>query len=71
MDQVFCLEDHEENLDYDGTEDIILDNDVDEELIKGGGNSDEAGTSTGPVVKAQYVENVFSTDYGNGYRANR
>ena len=52
MDQVFCLEDHEENLDYDGTEDIILDNDVDEELIKGGGNSDEAGTSTGPVVKA-------------------
>ena len=36
MDQVFCLEDHEENLDYDGTDDIILDNDVDEELIKAG-----------------------------------
>ena len=37
--------------DDDGTEDIILDNDDDEELIQGGGNSGEAGTSMGPVVK--------------------
>ena len=48
MDQVFCLED-EENPEEE-TKDINLDDDGDEGLMQGGGNSGEAWTSTKPVV---------------------
>ena len=50
MDEVFRLEDDEENPDDNETEDIILDDDGDEELKQVAGNSGEAGTSMGPVV---------------------
>ena len=50
MDEVFRLEDDEENPDGNETEDIILDDDGDEELKQVAGNSGEAGTSMGPVV---------------------
>ena len=49
MDQVFRLEDAEENPDDNKTKDIILDDHGDKELI-GKGNSSEAATSTEPVV---------------------
>ena len=52
MNQVFHLEDHEENPDDNETEDIILNDDGDEELIQGGGNRGKAGTFTGPVTIA-------------------
>ena len=44
MNQMFHLEDHEENPDDNETEDIILNGDGDEELIQGGGNRGKAGT---------------------------
>ena len=51
MDQVFRIEDDEQNPDDDETKDV-LDNDGDEELIQGGRNSGEAGTSTELIVIA-------------------
>ena len=51
LDQVFRIEDDEQNPDDDETKDV-LDNDCDEELIQGGGNSGEVGTSTELIVIA-------------------
>ena len=45
IDRVFRLEYYEENSDDHETKDTILDDDGDEELIQGGGNIGEAGTS--------------------------
>ena len=69
MDQVFRLEDAEENPDDDKTKDIILDDHGDEELI-GKGNSGEAATSTGPVVivienKQHIVAEIRENSRGN------
>ena len=50
IDQVFRLEVDEENPDDVETKDIILDDDGDEELIQGTGNSGEGGTSKGPAI---------------------
>ena len=44
-DEVFCLEDDEENPHHDETEDIILDDDVDEESIQDGENGGKAEAS--------------------------
>ena len=51
LDQVFRIEDDEQNPDDDETKDV-LDNDGDKELIQGGGNSGEVGTSTELIVIA-------------------